>query len=104
MEPCLRWPMPPNLGLSTQLMHLPQSPELHPRHWPHRAERIFLPLITIWPMPPKSAGDGARVVVLAPSPVVSPSLGAEVDPSGGGAAAARIRVGGGVWTREQARD
>ena len=35
-HPCLRWPMPPNLGLSTQFLHVPQSSRRQPSHWPHR--------------------------------------------------------------------
>eukprot|EP00966_Prymnesium_polylepis_P027174 628504-Prymnesium_polylepis.1 len=39
---CFRLPGPPNLGLSTQFLHSPQSSALHAAHTPHRAERMRL--------------------------------------------------------------
>ena len=65
MHACFRQPGPPYFGLSRQFLHCPQSPELQPRHWPHRAERKRLPLRTTAPMPRFHAGwahaDGRRV-------------------------------------------
>ena len=39
MQPCLRWPIPPNFGLSTQFLHVPQSSRSQPSHLPHRTLR-----------------------------------------------------------------
>mmetsp|Transcript_37455 Transcript_37455/g.93150 ORF Transcript_37455/g.93150 Transcript_37455/m.93150 type:complete len:249 (-) Transcript_37455:523-1269(-) len=36
---CFFTPLPPNLGLSAQLWHSPQSPRLHGRHLPQRRSR-----------------------------------------------------------------
>jgi len=39
MHPCLRCPMPPNLGLSRQFLHSPQSSRAQPSHLPQRTLR-----------------------------------------------------------------
>ena len=38
---CLRVPGPPNLGLSRQLMHSPQSSRVQLAHWRHATSRTF---------------------------------------------------------------
>ena len=41
-QACFLMPRPPNLGLSRQFLHCPQSPRTHPAQLPHRAVRAFL--------------------------------------------------------------
>ena len=39
-QACLRRPGPPNLGLSAQFWHEPQSSRVHGPHWPHRCSAL----------------------------------------------------------------
>ena len=41
-QACFLMPRPPNLGLSRQFLHSPQSPRTQPVQLPHRAVRVFL--------------------------------------------------------------
>mmetsp|Transcript_13716 Transcript_13716/g.27576 ORF Transcript_13716/g.27576 Transcript_13716/m.27576 type:complete len:260 (+) Transcript_13716:760-1539(+) len=57
MHACFLMPLPPNLGLSLQFLHAPQSPRKHPAHEPQRFVRPRLA--------PRSSAEGG-MLLLAP--------------------------------------
>mmetsp|Transcript_34231 Transcript_34231/g.68158 ORF Transcript_34231/g.68158 Transcript_34231/m.68158 type:complete len:266 (+) Transcript_34231:227-1024(+) len=66
---CLRRPGPPNLGLSRQFWHWPQSERVQGPHWPHRCSvpRFFppsalpvLPPMLFWRGRPTAGTEGGR--------------------------------------------
>ena len=49
---CRRTPLPPNTGMSTHEMHVPQLTELRqPEHRPHLEVTLPLPPPPLWPKP-----------------------------------------------------